>query len=1394
MKNLLFFNKEGYPHNFQYDNENEKWEGKIIFDENSDQTFKTQSIYIFESVDPIDMNLNSNLVNIEYFDTSGVTINGETNYKNEIITDIIKVNNAPNFYSKWIHGENFDKKFPVGTVISFSDIQGFSTYLSDFSDEKYFTVLTVKKGAFLIITETNNSIFVMDFYSGKTTSLNMISINDYNRNLENTTFIQNLYINKKFSIIDSYQNDAIVSIKQSGITQSYLNDIKISGNENDIFKLKINLLTERPKVFRGDVFVTYGYILNVGRFANDLKPTISHDSNGDIVYNKKEIIFQDNYGEPIFNGYTILVDSLIDTIDLGIKKLKFKTYYKNLDTYTYNSKLKNYTQWNTIQFSGETNNLKINDIIYVEGIGTNILNTNREFNITDIVYNTTSGITILFTDNYIIDSEDDYNITKKLKSNQITSVNISVDLSSFNNIIYYDIFCYQTSAELIYTQTFLGNTEISKEINTIESFITKNKASLYQYGIDVYHTTKDNSEYLSIESLYSSETLYLNASGYINGYKIVDDFTFSESGATNSYNIITNEKLYSENTNRTSNNLYNNDVSSQILFNLHNETDKFGFRITLNGTEYFINFIIDTQTTINEFIDKYFDIMENNGFIISLGYITGDDVGYTLDISSNIDIWDLEVMVNILSTYKITKKGRNQYMLLSGNELRSVSKNLFDIGLSTGMLLKITGSSYSTNNGEYNIISLTEDVIGLSYQSTLVTENNVLLYCKTRDFIRKPRGDYDKDIYFRAYWDIPYDNEIDDSIFFYDITGNQLQPYNDIENLKYIGETPLINSELENIVMLNDEPNKNITQIKNPRVQQTVFNELIFKLDQLDSSNHNWIPEPLEIFIGYNSDIEGVNTRSLKIEKIEKMENNDNYFSYTGFTNSGLSLSFHNFTFDGDTIYYNAPIDFNFTTYGFKKEQVIKCYFKDQSKYNQKIFDNPYKYKIKNISRNKLIIDTNYSYEVKNIDSGYTYSPGEFNYFNTTGTTFFFKLEIQPIEVLSCPLYGQTEIEDLRYKVNLNNLGIRSEDDVYKILYASDIEDNAIDYTLFNRKRKEMLTSFKEIYDYIGSYKSLVNAINYFGYNDLQLYEYYKQLKNGKLHKMLIPDIFDNSVEGWNDVDFITGKFQNQSNFTKTNLFNLTYRITDEEGNNILIYTLEEVQYKLTKLKKWLRENIIPISANLLDITGLSETKQTLYQDYDESNQTMKYVIERNSTVVNFNYTATLNFENNYLVTVNFYTISGNTGTTIDYNEIPESYSVKIKTFYLSGCTTGIDCDTLIPVQYFKLNKTDLKPFSFNLNKNVDPYIYIETTTYDNGGNGLGYVNNKIFYYDEPRNYWLVSNNFNLSKMKYYQSDEVINNNYNRWTPNLTEQSTIVDTSVETIVITEGDSYISKNK
>ena len=59
---------------------------------------------------------------------------------------------------------------------------------------------------------------------------------------------------------------------------------------------------------------------------------------------------------------------------------------------------------------------------------------------------------------------------------------------------------------------------------------------------------------------------------------------------------------------------------------------------------------------------------------------------------------------------------------------------------------------------------------------------------------------------------------------------------------------------------------------------------------------------------------------------------------------------------------------------------------------------------------------------------------------------------------------------------------------LYPILFDDlikeyDIKEEGIDWNYLNAKRKEMLMMKNLIYPYIGSYKSIINAINYFGYN-----------------------------------------------------------------------------------------------------------------------------------------------------------------------------------------------------------------------------------------------------------------------------------------------------------------------
>jgi hypothetical protein len=77
-----------------------------------------------------------------------------------------------------------------------------------------------------------------------------------------------------------------------------------------------------------------------------------------------------------------------------------------------------------------------------------------------------------------------------------------------------------------------------------------------------------------------------------------------------------------------------------------------------------------------------------------------------------------------------------------------------------------------------------------------------------------------------------------------------------------------------------------------------------------------------------------------------------------------------------------------------------------------------------------------------------------------------------------------------------------------------DVQEYGVDWIFMNAKRKELLKNFPQIYNYIGSYKAVINAINYFGYNDLAFNEYYRNVdENSKkyihLQKQRFGDNFD---------------------------------------------------------------------------------------------------------------------------------------------------------------------------------------------------------------------------------------------------------------------------------------------
>jgi hypothetical protein len=66
MNNLVFYDKEGNYLNFNYNSSLERYEGEILFSENSNDTFKTQAIYMFEKINAFEYENKSDLSLIKW--------------------------------------------------------------------------------------------------------------------------------------------------------------------------------------------------------------------------------------------------------------------------------------------------------------------------------------------------------------------------------------------------------------------------------------------------------------------------------------------------------------------------------------------------------------------------------------------------------------------------------------------------------------------------------------------------------------------------------------------------------------------------------------------------------------------------------------------------------------------------------------------------------------------------------------------------------------------------------------------------------------------------------------------------------------------------------------------------------------------------------------------------------------------------------------------------------------------------------------------------------------------------------------------------------------------------------------------------------------------------------
>jgi len=743
-----------------------------------------------------------------------------------------------------------------------------------------------------------------------------------------------------------------------------------------------------------------------------------------------------------------------------------------------------------------------------------------------------------------------------------------------------------------------------------------------------------------------------------------------------------------------------------------------------------------TQTIINQIafpkliIDTYIGF--KNGDLDYLWVLTIDGV-YEIDIRTQMikntysdgntysslvynDTFEVIFLTDLLNDRVLAVDTKTYKML-----------NFYDTGISPSQIINnsyVDGKNSGPNdkvyikNADQTITILIKDDSFISGSTSGFAENEGTfgiasidsLELLTRQYLRYPRERLDSDdpILFKMSWE---DND-DLSIFYYDFSGNQLdKKFRDEGVFQYEGVKPLI---VDDMSYLNTNPNKNIKQITNPKVQQTIFDELYYELLLVDSEEEiDPTPYPLQTFIGYKSENEGVNERKMIIERLENVklvittklkDENDKSLGW---------VDILNFDSVNNTITLkNSSI--NFIESGFQVGQrVYLTGFDILNENNAAVFKNSgYRGEITNVTVNKITF--NPLERNMKTESSLTTTKNLLPPFKQRDAAFQIEIIVEPSLIAKINIKGQTEIEDERFKISLNNFGLNIKHSDIFIFKDYDIKESGIDWVFLNEKRKEMLIVYPEIYNFIGSYKAVINAINYFGHNDLEFYEYYlnvdkKSTHYNKLHKIEIPDLFNNRIDGFTPNDFILKNLPDER-YKKTKLFNLTYRITDHEGNIILAYSLEEVIIKLLGLKKWLQEKVIPVGNRILDLTGRGETIGTTNIWHDVK-QVTKIELTEELTIIDFKAEGYLQpVENNskmYNIHLEFFTNSNI--NIVDY------FHLKIQTFSAKPDYTDPNFK-LRAVQTINIYKTDMKSYNFAADKLTEPFIMIETICDNNYG------------------------------------------------------------------------------
>ena len=203
----------------------------------------------------------------------------------------------------------------------------------------------------------------------------------------------------------------------------------------------------------------------------------------------------------------------------------------------------------------------------------------------------------------------------------------------------------------------------------------------------------------------------------------------------------------------------------------------------------------------------------------------------------------------------------------------------------------------------------------------------------------------------------------------------------------------------------------------------------------------------------------------------------------------------------------------------------------------------------------------------------------------------YHRIDGKDYQILEILVNSQSIGPDERFDTLIQDFGLPNPKDNHKLFKEADINEDLPDWELLNYKGKHIILEYDKIMPYIGTYKALINAIKWLGYEDIKVKEWFRDVKNDKKLSLYVPY---NAEERTKTVLYFTP--EERKNLKKLNQLSLIYCITretgeiDEYGNPLVEecyeYNINEILTKLRSLKEWLEKNIIGVNARITDVTG----------------------------------------------------------------------------------------------------------------------------------------------------------------------------------------------------------------